>query len=55
MKTCTRACGEALQTMQEAELGPHAPFGAVVDVAGQEEEGGLLTQGEVDEPVPGVQ
>ncbi len=46
---------ETLQTMQEAELGPHAPFGAVVDVAGQEKEGGLLTQGELDEPVPGVQ
>ena len=41
--------------MQEAELGPHAPFGTVVDVAGQEKEGCLLTQGELDELVPGGQ
>ena len=47
--------GETLQAMQEAKLGPHAAFGAVVDVAGQEKEGGLLAQSELDELVPGRQ
>ena len=47
--------GETLKAMQEAELGPHAPLGAVVDVAGQKKEGRLLAQSELDELVPGGQ
>ncbi len=46
---------ESAEAVAKAQLGAYSPLGSVVDVAGDDEEGGLTFEAELDEVVEGLE